>query len=137
MRIDHIGLAVAKLEDAIAQWIQVFGYRQATAIVVNTRQHVRVVFMEKEGGIPIKLIQPTEDHPRPQSVRPGMHHLCFKADALDDEVKRLQGEGLRLIAPAQPGEAFDNELIAFMFARNGLNIEIIETDKRAERLPVD
>ena len=46
-------------------------------------------------------------------------------------------EGLRILTSPEPGEAFDNELIAFLFAGNGLNIELIDTDKKAGRLPSD
>jgi methylmalonyl-CoA/ethylmalonyl-CoA epimerase len=39
--------------------------------------------------------------------------------------------GLRLIAEPQPGEAFENEKIAFFYSKDGVNIELIDTDKRA------
>ena len=42
--------------------------------------------------------------------------------------------GLRIITQPQPGEAFDNERIAFVFAQQGLNIELIDTDKKANIL---
>ena len=39
-----------------------------------------------------------------------------------------------MLAHPQPGEAFESEDIAFVFAKHGLNIELISTDKRAGRL---
>ena len=41
----------------------------------------------------------------------------------------------KILTPPQPGEAFDNELIAFAYAGQGLNVELIETDKKAALLP--
>lgn len=136
MIIDHIGIAVRSLEDGIAHWERVFGYRQVTDIVVNTRQKVRVVFLEKDNSLQVKLIEPTDETSpihRFAGRGGGLHHLCFRCEELGQEIDRLTGQGLRVLAAPQPGEAFDNEDIAFIFAQMGLNIELIETDKRAAR----
>ena len=135
MRIDHIGIAVNSLEKGIQHWQEVFGYQQHTEVVENTRQKVRVVFLSKEDSIPVKLIAPTDKtSPVYAFTRKGggLHHLCFKCGNLEIEMNRLKDMGLRVLAPAQPGEAFENEKIAFLFAKYGLNIELIETDKRAK-----
>ena len=49
-------------------------------------------------------------------------------------LERFKEMGFRILAAPQPGEAFDYEDIAFVFAKQGLNIEIIDTDKKAKRL---
>jgi len=54
---------------------------------------------------------------------------------VDAEVARVRSVGLHVLAPQQPGEAFENEKIAFVYVGGGLNIELIETEKRARRLP--
>ncbi len=137
MQIDHIGLVVKSIEAGIEHWRTVFGYHQATGIVVNTRQQVKVVFLEKDGSLTVKLTQPlNETSPIYRFARKGggLHHLCFKCDQIDAEIDRLKGAGLRVITAPEPGEAFDNENIAFLFAKHGLNIELIDTDKKAQRL---
>jgi methylmalonyl-CoA/ethylmalonyl-CoA epimerase len=138
MVIDHIGLVVRSLEAGIQRWEELFGYRPATEPVVNTRQKVRVVFLEKEGSIPIKLIEPTD----PSSPATGMaqkggglHHLCFRVDDLPAALERMSQQNARVLAAPAPGEAFENEDIAFVYAQHGLNVEVIATDKRARRLP--
>lgn len=136
MQIDHVGLVVPNIEAGIKHWETVFGYRQATEVVLNTRQKVKVVFMEKADSMQVKLIEPTDpSSPAAAMKLGGMHHLCFYTDDLDAELERLKGLRCRTIAPPQPGEAFDDERIAFVFAKQGLNIEIIETKKRRNRLP--
>jgi methylmalonyl-CoA/ethylmalonyl-CoA epimerase len=40
----------------------------------------------------------------------------------------IKDEKFRILTPPEPGEAFENEPIAFRFEANGLNIERIETD---------
>jgi len=137
MLIDHIGIAVRSLDDGIAHWSRTFGYHQATDCVVNTRQKVKVVFLEKPGSLQVKLIEPTDESSpiyRFAMRGGGLHHLCFRCDDLNEEIDRLTGQGLRVLASPQPGEAFDNENIAFVFAQQGLNVELIDTDKRAGRI---
>jgi len=137
MIIDHVGIAVKSLETSIAHWKNVFGYQQMTNIVINTRQKVRVVFLSKDNSLTIKLIEPT-DQTSPVYLFTmrggGLHHLCFKCPNIDDEISRLETLGLRILAEPQPGEAFENNNIAFLFAKQGLNIELIDTDKRARRI---
>jgi len=137
MVIDHIGIAVKSLEEGIEHWLTAFGYRQATRIVVNTRQHVRVAFLTKEDSLPVKLIEPTDPSSPVYALAQrggGLHHLCFKCTKLDEEISRLSAMGMKVLVKPQPGEAFENEKIAFIFAKQGLNIELIDTDKRAGML---
>lgn len=138
MVIDHIGIAVRSLEEGIEHWKSVFGYRQMTSIVVNTRQKVRVAFLAKDDSVTVKLIEPTDAaSPIYAFARRGggLHHLCFKCGELNRELDRLGALGLRVLVQPQPGEAFDNEEIAFLFDNPALNIELIATDKRAGLLP--
>ena len=137
MIIDHVGIAVKSLETAIEHWKTVFGYRPMTNIVINTRQKVRVVFLAKENSLTVKLIEPTDETSpvyKFSAKGGGLHHLCFKCPQVDQEIKRLKTLGLRIIAEPQPGEAFENENIAFVFAKQGLNIELIDTNKKARQI---
>ncbi len=134
MNIDHIGIATKSIEKGITLWTETFGYKQKTQPVVNSRQKVRVVFLEKEGSIDIKLIEPVgEDSPIYKFAMRGggLHHLCFKCDNLETQLNDLADTGFRVLAGPEPGEAFDNEDIAFVYATQGLNVEIIDTVKRA------
>jgi methylmalonyl-CoA/ethylmalonyl-CoA epimerase len=137
MVIDHIGIVVKSLIAGIEHWKTSFGYAQKTEVVVNTRQKVRVVFLCKENSIDVKLIEPLDEtSPVFQFAQKGggLHHLCFKCKDVDEMVKHMKDQGMRVLSEPQPGEAFENEKIAFLFAKQGLNIELIDTDKRAHRL---
>ena len=135
MNIDHIGIVVQSLNKAIEHWRRVFGYRQHTEKVLNTRQKVYVVFLVKEGSLPIKLLEPLdESSPVYRFARRGggLHHLCFKCGDVHTEVDRMESLGLRILTPPEPGEAFENEDIAFVYAGHGLNVELIDTNGRAQ-----
>lgn len=136
MVVDHIGVVVKSLESATRDWKDLFGYEQMTEPVVNTRQKVKVVFLQKAGSTLIKLIEPT-DPTSPvfglASRGGGLHHLCFKTNDVQEAIRHLEKHSSRLIVPPQPGEAFENEPIAFLYTKNGLPIEVIGTDKKANR----
>lgn len=134
MIIDHIGIVARSLDKGIGLWTEKFGYRQKTEVVVNTRQKVKVVFLEKEGSLDVKLLEPVDETSPVYKFAlkgGGLHHLCFKCDSLNDKLEELGGSGFRILAGPEPGEAFENENILFVYATQGLNIEIIDTDKRA------
>jgi len=105
-----------------------------TEPVENARQKVRVVFMHKTGSVIVKLVEPTDETSPVQALARrggGMHHVCFRCHRVDIEMKRLEAEGARSLALPQPGEAFDGGTIAFLFCENGLNVELIDTDKKS------
>lgn len=133
MVIDHISFAVKNLEEGISYWNRVFGYRQLTNIVVNSLQKVKVVFLDKEDSIPVKLIEPVEGNLSLQNFvnrGGGFHHICFKCSDINEKLNELSDKGLLVLVPPQPGEAFNNHEIAFLLARYGLNIELIDTEER-------
>lgn len=60
MVIDHVGIVVRSIEESLERWTTVFGYRQQTRVVTNTRQKVRVVFLTKPGSLALKLLEPVD-----------------------------------------------------------------------------
>jgi methylmalonyl-CoA/ethylmalonyl-CoA epimerase len=138
MKLDHICFAVKDLKEAIDYWGKVFGYRQLTQIIENTRQKVKVTFLSKDGSINIKLIEPVNDN---QSLinfvnrGGGFHHICFICDNIDEAMVDLTEKGLLTLVPPQPGEAFNDHMIAFLLGRNGVNIELIDTEEKAGLIP--
>lgn len=135
MIIDHIGIVVKSIDNSLDHWEKVFGYKPMTEIVVNTRQKVKVIFLTKDNSLPIKLIEPTDETSSIYRVAMkggGLHHICFKCNDVAKKTTELKNLGLRLIAEPQPGEAFENEKIAFFYSKDGVNIELIDTAKRAK-----
>ena len=139
MIIDHICFAVKDIKEGITYWEDVFGYSQMTRIVINSLQKVKVTFMIKENSLTVKLIEPLEDN---QSLvnfvnrGGGFHHICFKCSDINKKIDELTGKGLITLVKPQPGEAFNNSNIAFLLARHGINIELIDTDEKAGKLNI-
>lgn len=139
MIIDHISFAVKSLEEGISYWNQTFGYRQATEIVTNSLQKVKVVFLTKKNSMTVKLIEPVKDNLSLINFvnrGGGFHHICFRCDDISATMAELNKKGLLTLVSPQPGEAFNNKNIAFMLAKYGMNIELIDTDEKSGILPL-
>lgn len=138
MQIDHVCVAVRSIDKAMPRLCELLGFRQRTGKVTNTRQRVNVVFLRREGSIDVKLIEPSdEESPLWQFLKrgEGLHHLCFRVDDVRAGLAALERKGLRVLAAPEPGEAFDDALIAFGYAGSGLNVELIDTDRRRDPRP--
>lgn len=137
MIIDHIGMVVKSIEEGIEHWENVFEYKKMTEIIINSRQKVRVVFLYKKNSLTVKLIEPLDETSSVYKFAlkgGGLHHICFKCEDMEEEIERLKKKGLRILTPPEPGEAFENENIAFIYAKHGLNIELIDTDARTQKI---
>lgn len=134
LRLDHVCLAVPSIAKAREALERTVGYRVRTAPVENTRQQVIVQFMQKPGSIDLKLIEPSgPDSPLLafiRSTRGGLHHLAFRADDVETSTAEIEARGARIVARPEPGEAFDDGLIAFALLGSGLRIELVDTDAR-------
>jgi hypothetical protein len=49
---------------------------------------------------------------------------------MEQMIDSLTDSGARLLVPPQPGEAFNNHDIAFLWVENNLNIELIDTTEK-------
>lgn len=137
MNIDHICVAVRSIDRAKERMCSLLGYTPRTDKVTNTRQEVVVQFLRKPGSIDIKLIEPSNPaSPLVDFLKKGggLHHICLKTDDGQTAIQKLEDGGARLITAPQPGEAFDDHPIAFMYLGFGLNVEIIDTDSRRAEL---
>ncbi len=135
MIIDHICFAVKNINEGIDYWNSVFGYTQMTQIIENSLQMVKVVFLQKNNSILIKLIEPFEKNRSllnfVNNIGGGFHHICFKCSDIGEKLDELSARGLKILVHPQPGEAFKNHNIAFLLAHYGLNLELIDTDEKA------
>jgi methylmalonyl-CoA/ethylmalonyl-CoA epimerase len=137
MRLDHVAVAVRSVDAAADRLCALFGYLRKTATVTNTRQRVKVLFLQKPDSIDIKLIEPSDpEAPLADFVRRGggLHHVCFKVSDVQEASAMLAERGVRITAAPAPGEAFDDHLIAFCYAGFGLSVELIDTDVRRSLL---
>lgn len=132
--IDHICLAVRRIDAARGMLEKFLGYAPKTEVVENTRQKVNVQFLQRYGQLDIKLIEPSDiDSPLVEFIKRtggGLHHIALKTDNVTEAVNDLEKGGAQIVTRPEPGEAFDGCLIAFAYLGHGLNVELIDTELR-------
>jgi len=106
-KIDHIGIAVKSLDESIPLYRDVYGLK-LHAIEEVAAQKVKVAMFEI-GEVHIELLEPTsEDSPIAKFLEkkgPGMHHICYEVENVDDALKDADEKGVKLIDKSSRGGA--------------------------------
>ena len=129
MKIEHIGIATPRLDDALRFWRDALGLEVGHTEVVE-EQGVRVAMLPV-GGPRIELLEPTgADSPVARFLEkrgPGLHHVAVRVPDIRAALARLKGEGARLI-DAEPRLGAGGCLIAFVHPRSagGVLLELVE-----------
>src|SRR5687768_15558139 len=129
MKIDHIGIATERLEDATAVWQDALGLQLDSTEEVAT-QGVRVA-MFSLGESHIELLEPlTSNSPVGKFLEkrgPGIHHIAVRVDDIREALASLKAKGLRLIDEV-PRVGAGNCLVAFVHpaAANGVLLELVQ-----------
>ena len=102
-RIDHLGIAVRRLEDAIPVFERLLGSACQGVETVES-QKVRTAFFQV-GEVAIELLEAT-DASSPiarfvESRGEGLHHVAFASDGVEAELERVAKAGARLIDEGQ------------------------------------
>lgn len=114
-KIDHIGIAVASIEQSLPLYESVLGLR-VDRIERVPEQRTRVAVLPVGQGKLELLESMEEDSPIARFLSrrgQGLHHICFQVDDIAAELKRLQASGVRLI-DQEPRRGADGCLIAFV-----------------------
>lgn len=133
MRVHHVGIAVESLEKTIPVFALLLG-QPPDSIEEVEDQRIRVAIF-KVGEVRIELIESSS----PESPvagfigkrGPGIHHLTFSVENLEQTLEDLESHGLRLIDRA-PRQGAGGESIAFVHpsSTSGVLIELLEESKR-------
>jgi methylmalonyl-CoA/ethylmalonyl-CoA epimerase len=128
-RIDHVGVAVDDLDEAVAL------YSERLAMPVQHRETV------EEQGVEAVLLGVGEGHVellRPLGPEtavgrflerngPGLHHVAYGTDDIDSALEQVRAAGLRLI-DEQPRTGIRNSRVAFVHPKStgGVLTELVE-----------
>ena len=126
MKIDHIGIAVADIETAIAMYAGAFGLRPERVEEI-AEQGLRAYHLPV-GETRIELLESLDgDSPIARFLArhgPGLHHIAFAVDDFDAERARMIASGLEPIG--EPSTGAGGKRIQFFHPRStgGVLIEI-------------
>ena len=128
-RIDHIGVAVEDIDEALALYERDFAIELVHRETVES-QGVEAVLLDV-GENHVELLAPLgEDTPVGKFLAkkgPGLHHVAYQTADIDAELERLKEAGLRLI-DEQPRTGIRGSRVAFLHpaATGGVLTEIVE-----------
>ena len=128
-KISHIGIAVESIDAALPFYRDVLGL-EFEGVEVVAEQKVKVAFLVI-GESRIELLEPTApDSPVAKFLEksgPGIHHLAFQVEGLEERLAGLKGQGVRLIDES-PRLGAHHTRIAFLHpkASGGVLTELCE-----------
>jgi methylmalonyl-CoA epimerase len=132
VKIDHIGIAVKSLAEAVKVYQNAIGLSVSGYDEVDD-QGVRVAMLTL-GESRLELLEPTRmDSPIEKFMSKrgeGIHHIAVQVDNIEEALERLKASGARLIDSAPRRGAHDTR-IAFIHpsSTHGVLLELVEHGK--------
>lgn len=128
-KVDHIGIAVSNLDEALKLYQDVLGLKVHGTEVVE-EQKVKVAFLPL-GDTEVELLEATSpDSPIAKFIEAkgqGIQHIAFKVDNIEEALEEMKAKGMRLI-DEKPRYGAGGARIAFMHPKstNGVLVELSE-----------
>jgi methylmalonyl-CoA/ethylmalonyl-CoA epimerase len=129
LKIDHLGIAVPRLDEAIAAY-EALGFRVEETHDVPSEK-VRAAFLPV-GESRLELLEPTE----PTSVlarflekRSGLHHVCVLVDDLEAALAGMKARGVPLL-DEKPRVGAGGCRVAFVHPRGAGGVLLELKDRR-------
>jgi len=118
-KIDHLGIAVSSLDEAVPAWEKALGIR-CERIEEVPSQKVRTAFFDV-GGVHLELLEPTsEDSPIAKAIASrgeGIHHLAFATNDVAEQLNQAKQAGVRLINES-PVPGAGGKQVAFLHPKS-------------------
>jgi len=136
-RIDHVGVCVGNMDQAIPLWLRLLtGLTEASREVVAAHK-TEAAFLDGSapGSASVELISPVAGDPNPglqkflekTKGRAGLHHLAFAVDDLAAALRELDAAGVPLIDKV-PRAGARGHLVGFLHptATDGVLVELVQ-----------
>ena len=128
IKIDHIGIAVKNLDEAIKKYQKVLGIEPDE--VIRSPEMDMGVAMYSLNDVKIEVMEPTkQEGPIARFIDSrgeGIHHICFEVEDIDEKINYLLGEGIRLV-DEKARQGIDG-MVAFIHPKemNSVLIELLQ-----------
>ncbi|MGQ9565296.1 MAG: methylmalonyl-CoA epimerase [Candidatus Bathyarchaeales archaeon] len=113
--VDHIGVAVNNLTEALAIYEKVLGLKPEKVTVLEP-QKIKIAFI-KVGDTKIELLEPlSKESPIAKFLEKrgeGIQHIALKVDGIEDMLKAMKNKGVTLIDET-PRKGAEGGKIAFI-----------------------
>jgi len=122
-KIDHLGIAVRSIDEALPYYEAVLGLKCEGREEVES-QKVKTAFFAA-GEVHIELLEPTsEDSPIAKFLEkngPGIHHIAFATDDIHGQLSQAKDHGTRLIHEV-PFEGAGEKWVAFLHPKSTFGV---------------
>jgi methylmalonyl-CoA/ethylmalonyl-CoA epimerase len=139
VKIDHIGIAVRDIQEALKVYQEALGL-QLGEIVEVLDQKVEVAFLPV-GETNLELVQPTADDTGVakflESRGEGIHHICLEVDNIEAALERLKVHGVPLIDKAPRQGAHGRVAFVHPKGMHGVLLELVEHRAGSAAVPRD
>jgi len=123
--LDHIGIAVNKIDDALPIYEQFLGLKLKKTEMSN--QHKIKAALLAVGETNIELIEPMDKESSISKFLEkrgqGIHHIAFKVDNIEKMLEQLKDKGVVLI-DEKPRRGIEGGKIAFLHPKSTRNVLI-------------
>jgi len=130
-KVDHIGIAVKNLDEALKFYEEVLGIKCIGTEIVE-EQKVKTAFLPV-GDTEIELLEATdEDSPIAKFIEKkgeGIQHIAYRVDDIERALEEVREKGIRLI-DEKPRKGAGGAKIAFLHPKStyGVLIELCERE---------
>ena len=129
--MDHVGVAVADLEQALPLYRDLFGYEVLSGPFDDPLQQARVCFLGRGGDseTTIELIAPLDEKSHVASMIAkgiGAYHVCYRVDDIEAELARVRGLRCLVIKGPDPAVAYGGRRVAWFFTPTKQLVELVE-----------
>jgi len=123
-RIDHLGIAVKSIDEALPYYEKALGLRCEHREEVAS-QKVRTAFFSV-GEVHLELLEPTSpDSPIAKFLEKnpsgGIHHIAFASSDINGQLKQAAGTGVKLLHEV-PFEGAAGKLVAFLHPKSTFGV---------------
>jgi len=132
-RIDHIGIAVKRLDETIAFYRDVMGLEVSASEIFNG---LKIAFL-RVGDSELELLEDmTPDGAIARHIAKrgeGMQHIAYRVDNIEQALEAMRAKGIELI-DEQPRPGARQTRVAFLHPKStrGVLIEFVESRARAD-----
>ena len=129
MTLDHIGIAVNSIEEALKSYQTGLGFLVKDIVTIE-HQNVRVAVLPS-GESRIELLEPTGSASPIQKFLnrrgEGVHHLCFKVGNLEEKLQEIRETAIQVL-DSVPCLGLENRKVLFLHPKSthGVLIELVE-----------
>lgn len=119
MTVDHIGIVVTNISDALEYYSDLLGFFPQTERILVEDHDVSVQILTNDDGERVELVEPlSENSPAYKGLKKGkyggVHHICYRCTDIHKTIERSTAAGCTVASPPAPGIVHGGQMVAFI-----------------------